>query len=268
MKKIFYLLTFLLIGFTACQTTPVEEQFETTITGYFDNINGKEVVLAIQSPEGVIPVDTALVQEDGYFVFTPNVGDMQLYRIVTGFNQFITFALQKGDHIHLEANGQDVTGYYIEGSDESILIGEVSKELTRNRFLLDSLRTEVQHLSAAKNGKALFAVFEAQKMVHAEHADYSRDFLLNHPGSLASYFVVTQLQLDEDAELYYLVQEQLTANHPTFNFLPTLNERIGILKLAKEGSKAPELSFPSPSGETISLSSLRGKYVLIDFWAS
>lgn len=34
------------------------------------------------------------------------------------------------------------------------------------------------------------------------------------------------------------------------------------------GDRAPELVVDSPSGEKISLSSLRGKMVLIDFWAS
>lgn len=34
------------------------------------------------------------------------------------------------------------------------------------------------------------------------------------------------------------------------------------------GNKAPELAFQSPTGEKIALSSLKGKVVLIDFWAS
>jgi len=34
------------------------------------------------------------------------------------------------------------------------------------------------------------------------------------------------------------------------------------------GQRAPELSYMSPNGKEISLSSLRGKMVLIDFWAS
>lgn len=34
------------------------------------------------------------------------------------------------------------------------------------------------------------------------------------------------------------------------------------------GMQAPELALPNPSGDTVRLSSLRGKYVLIDFWAS
>ena len=34
------------------------------------------------------------------------------------------------------------------------------------------------------------------------------------------------------------------------------------------GSVAPEISLPNVNGDTLKLSSLRGKYVLIDFWAS
>lgn len=34
------------------------------------------------------------------------------------------------------------------------------------------------------------------------------------------------------------------------------------------GERAPELNFANPQGKQISLSSLRGQYVLIDFWAS
>jgi thiol-disulfide isomerase/thioredoxin len=34
------------------------------------------------------------------------------------------------------------------------------------------------------------------------------------------------------------------------------------------GNKAPEIKLPNPAGDTITLSSLRGRVVLIDFWAS
>ena len=34
------------------------------------------------------------------------------------------------------------------------------------------------------------------------------------------------------------------------------------------GNKAPEIRLPSPNGDTVALSSLEGKMVLIDFWAS
>jgi peroxiredoxin len=45
-------------------------------------------------------------------------------------------------------------------------------------------------------------------------------------------------------------------------------DQNGITTGIKIGERAPELVFESPTGENISLSSLRGKMVLIDFWAA
>jgi thiol-disulfide isomerase/thioredoxin len=52
--------------------------------------------------------------------------------------------------------------------------------------------------------------------------------------------------------------EDYTAAHP-------LEEQSKLLNL---GDKAPELNYNNPEGKPIALSSLRGKVVLIDFWAS
>lgn len=47
-----------------------------------------------------------------------------------------------------------------------------------------------------------------------------------------------------------------------------VEEQNGIRTGINIGERAPELVFESPTGEKISLSSLRGKVVLIDFWAA
>ncbi|MCB8994516.1 MAG: TlpA family protein disulfide reductase [Bacteroidales bacterium] len=50
---------------------------------------------------------------------------------------------------------------------------------------------------------------------------------------------------------------------------PAKTEETSDVKVGLEvGNKAPELEFPSPEGDIIKLSSLRGQLVLIDFWAS
>ena len=47
-----------------------------------------------------------------------------------------------------------------------------------------------------------------------------------------------------------------------------LHKRIELLSKTAVGSTAPDIVLQDPFGKTISLSSLRGKTVLIDFWAS
>jgi thiol-disulfide isomerase/thioredoxin len=48
----------------------------------------------------------------------------------------------------------------------------------------------------------------------------------------------------------------------------SLKDLNGITTGIEIGERAPEMVFKSPAGEKIALSSLRGKMVLIDFWAS
>jgi len=54
-------------------------------------------------------------------------------------------------------------------------------------------------------------------------------------------------------------------NRLSFNAIPQKKEVVIGLEI---GNKAPEILLKNPEGKEISLSSLKGKIVLIDFWAS
>jgi peroxiredoxin len=47
-----------------------------------------------------------------------------------------------------------------------------------------------------------------------------------------------------------------------------IKERIAILEAVQIGKIAPDFTLPTPDGKEFSLSSLKGKIVIIDFWAS
>ena len=58
---------------------------------------------------------------------------------------------------------------------------------------------------------------------------------------------------------------QARPNHPQVKqFVANLNRLRGV----NEGAMAPEINLATPEGPNLALSSLRGKYVLIDFWPS
>jgi len=52
------------------------------------------------------------------------------------------------------------------------------------------------------------------------------------------------------------------------NNVATLENQQKQSAAISAGQPAPEIALPNPDGETITLSSLQGNYVLIDFWAS
>jgi thiol-disulfide isomerase/thioredoxin len=107
-----------------------------------------------------------------------------------------------------------------------------------------------------------------QKELYADYHDFQIDFINNYPNSIAAYFVVVALVPEQDSKQYIMVGTELPKKYPNFEFLSELQEQVGFLVKAAEGTEAQDLVYPSPNGELIALSSLRGKYVLLDFWAS
>ncbi|UTW67338.1 TlpA family protein disulfide reductase [bacterium SCSIO 12643] len=269
MKNLLFLAISFSVLFASCDSEPDYSQYESSISGYIDNIPGKEIVLTKQTPEGIIPMDTTWIEEDGSFLFTPDFGDIAVYRVLVDFNKYLTIAAQKGDHIILEADGLDLyNNYYVGGSEESELIKIVVDETMALGHQLDSISEAINHQKAAKNSQALYKSFEVQNQLYSNHRNFSLDFIEKYPGSIAAYFVVIGLQLEEDPNAYRSVAKNLEQSHPTFSFLPKLQEQVNILSLANVGTLAEDLAYPDPEGNIISLSSLRGKYVLVDFWAS
>ena len=55
---------------------------------------------------------------------------------------------------------------------------------------------------------------------------------------------------------------------PASPFTQALTERLAPLRATAVGTEAPEINLAQPDGKPLSLKSLRGKYVLVDFWAS
>jgi peroxiredoxin len=56
--------------------------------------------------------------------------------------------------------------------------------------------------------------------------------------------------------------------YPTGEIARLLTERIARFRAIAIGATAPDLAGPTPDGATLKLSSLRGRTVLVDFWAS
>ena len=269
MKNVLFLLLTFSFLTTSCDESQKAPTSEPSVSGYIDNIPGTQLTLSIQTPEGIIPIDTTWIEEDGHFLFTTEFNEIAVYRVMVEFNKYLTIAAKKGDHITLEADGLDLyNDYYVGGSPESELIKIVVDKTMKLSIAVDSIRLDINHHKAAKNSKALFDSFEEQKRLYAGFHSFSVEFINQYPGSIAAYFVVMGLQPEEDPDQFNLVAERLSKTYPKFNFIPNLKERVGVVSLAPVGTEAMDLNFPSPEGNMIALSSLRGKYVLIDFWAS
>jgi peroxiredoxin len=75
--------------------------------------------------------------------------------------------------------------------------------------------------------------------------------------------------LDKDAyfQVYAEVADKLKKEWAGYAHAQAFIEMVDKMKTLAIGSVAPEIALPNPEGKIVPLSSLRGQYVLVDFWA-
>lgn len=94
------------------------------------------------------------------------------------------------------------------------------------------------------------------------------DIILSHKNCLMSAFLVTFFESDfmNHADLYREVRDALIKKYPNDDFVKHLDSKLkGAIV---PGMEAPDIVMQDPQGKTRKLSDLKGKVVLIDFWAS
>jgi thiol-disulfide isomerase/thioredoxin len=105
---------------------------------------------------------------------------------------------------------------------------------------------------------------------------YAGKFIERNNKSLALFIALGDIK--ERKKYFTLAEKGIGETYPNTQYHQALQQAVKALNAPAKnkapqagigvGSKAPELNMPSPAGEIITLESLRGKYVLIDFWAS
>ncbi len=106
------------------------------------------------------------------------------------------------------------------------------------------------------------ALFEKQK-------ELSQQFVMSKPNSYVSLNLLADLISPENVNnLAIPAYEKLSPALKNTEKGKAIAAKIEKLKGVAIGAVAPEIALPDTAGNVIKLSSLRGKYVLIDFWAS
>ncbi|AUD06793.1 alkyl hydroperoxide reductase [Spirosoma pollinicola] len=106
--------------------------------------------------------------------------------------------------------------------------------------------------------------------ISAQQGKLKAQFIQANPTSMLSLYVLKDYtdwftpEFSEVELMFSQFSEAIKTSKPGKAYAQTL----AVLQTTSVGATAPEFAQPDTSGKTISLSSFRGKYVLVDFWAS
>ena len=140
-------------------------------------------------------------------------------------------------------------------------------------FFLDN---EKMQLKMNESEKILTVTGSAINDLYAQNAPltrqdgYSIDSLVAvHPASAVTpYFIVKDFAYKLNLEEMKALRAKLDASLDETMYVSQIDGFIKRMKDIQVGAVAPDFTLPDVDGNPVTLSGLRGKYVLIDFWAS
>jgi peroxiredoxin len=185
--------------------------------------------------------------------------------------QVLNVILDKSD-LQINVDGNNAQGFYeVKGSPDLELIKNVQDRLSAIEASPQAakLNADFQDASQKQDQQKIAELQQAyQVMVGKEH-DAIAQLIQQHPPSLAVINLLQANTIDRDKyfQTYVSVAEKLRKEWPGYAHARNFIDMVEKLKVTAIGQPAPEISLPDTNGNIVKLSSLRGKYVLVDFWA-
>ncbi len=259
-----------------------------TISGTLDNAAQDTLYLANLGLQNITRVDSVVVGEDGSFVLTHQSEEPDFYLLRTDPQNYITVIASNGQEIKITGDIENLgESYKIEGSDDSQMLREMRRKLKANVSKLDSLGNVFRSsVDSPEFGEIRSRLNKESQVVFKDQRDYTKKFIEDNEGSLATMMALYQqiaprryvLNPEVDFDYFQKVDSALMANYPDLASVKALHQQVQDIErqVSKRdesdastsiGSVAPEIALPNPEGEIVKLSSLRGNYVLLDFWA-
>jgi peroxiredoxin len=251
-----------------------KEKKDFELKGTLTNTSGETIYLEKLSQQPVV-VDSATIDEKGHFEFGDYRPKIGFYRIKVDQQNFAMLVLDSADKVNVTGNLKDLPNTYkVEGSAETKLFLEFTEMSKQRDVRLDSLNKAVQatmepYRSDERKLDSISRTFEAPyKGIVKPANDKAAEKIDKNSNRYSCLLAIQSLEPDEYPALYKKLDEGLTKNFPNDQNVKNFHEFVRRSQATTSGQLAPDIVLPDPEGKEIALSSLRGKIVLIDFWAS
>ena len=271
---------FILILFLVACKQETKSKFD--VTGKIENAQSKTIYLQ-ETPLGgsqSIIVDSSNVGADGSFHLKTNPKEESLFSLyLKEGEKSVAFVINDAASVKINVD-LNKTDFSVEGSPATISLKKFIDDADRKWSELDRIRSQMDMFQKpGPNDSMLLMLNDQGQRQSAELKNSVALFIKNSQSPVGGFIALNRyMALNSDDENAMLVKK-LAEKFPTHRGVQELNEiferkmatikqRQATQKIDWVGKQAPEISLPDVNGKEITLSSFRGKFVLVDFWAS
>jgi len=227
-------------------------------------------------------IDSIKLDKEGKFKFNFNSDKNEFYSLRLTNGKIINLIAKPNDEIKILSKASLMnTVYTVEGSIDSELIRTLNRKLNKTRNEIASLKAEIEI-----NGETSSLKKKYLNIINSQR-EFTANFIMKNAISLSSYMAIYQkidkntytLNENRDIEYMKIVASSMKALHPDNQYtkailanIEKLNKEISninIKKLIKEkGDQLPNIVLKNTKGKDVDLKSLKGKFIILNFWAS
>ncbi|MDA8714631.1 AhpC/TSA family protein [Flavobacteriales bacterium] len=251
------------------------------INGVIQNANGKTIYLSYFNNGQLEIADSCNLKKNGKFELATFNSEPDFYRVGFTSNNFALLILSKDQKVTLNGDADSFKkSYSVKGSLESEQIKSFVlgyNEYNDSLASINKLRTSGNQ--TPEDQKKLSTKMELTK---TKFTKFRTAFIDKNYNNLSVLIIISNLDDIKDYDQFKKIEAGLGKTNPDSKYYTSVKQKVEQIeqKIKQEeelkkrnatsqpGKMAPALNFPGLDGEVITLESLRGKYVLIDFWAS
>lgn len=279
MRKTFASILFALTLLVSCNLNGSSDKYE--IKGTLKNHPVKSVLLERLSLQQVVVVDSAKVDDNGNFSMA-GVSEKGFYRIKLDDRTFWLFILENAQY-KMDIDPAASEAFKITGPAENDEFQKAIKNITKLQQDLQASRyAYMMGQQMQLPADSMMAAERNFKTAGENLEKFCLDGAKNAKSALIAMFFITNVPMQNYPKENLAVIERMEKEMPNsfytkdFRAIYDQYQQQANAVAAQEqaanlvgiGKPAPEIDLKDPNGKNIKLSSLKGKVVLIDFWAS
>lgn len=265
-----------------------KKENEFTIRGKITHAEGKNIVLEELHTTSLKKIAETEIDKKGEFEISAMTGMPTFYLLKLSDQSFITLLIDSAETVTVAADAANFDREYIvEGSPGSDQVRLLDSKLKETRRKLDSLRS-LDNLYAGnpEYDNIMPKWAEEYDEIVEDQVAFSTNFVRENPFSMASVLALYQkFSNDDESYIIHDLQVMKTAASALHSIYPEseqvqalYNNTLQFVRQQKaaemrkfiqeQGDNSPDIVLPDPNGNDVALSSLRGKVVLLQFWAA
>jgi peroxiredoxin len=205
-------------------------------------------------------LEKTILGKKGSFEFKYTPENIGFYYITFSNGQSILVVLKPGNSGQIDVNFSTGVIEKVVDSKENALLKSFQEMNTGFAGRQQVIDQETNKTNEQKQSE--------KQLIEKEKLQAIGKLLLANANNYASAALVEYLPADEFVTVHDSVLSTLIKLYPENYIVKAKYQEIEVKKKLALGYPAPEITLQDTAGKLFSLSSLRGKVVLIDFWAS